>query len=246
MLDSSLGFSLFVSIIITGIIYFVNRDKYINSDGTIRPQALEEMFDAANESYMHELFHSFQKNRIVKDSDSLPRAKGFDNTFDNEYLDYRARPEEIESWGIQFAGKKNFMNRDALSKMLDDLVFDVNRNIRPKAKERLQIVKKQIMFGRNRYPCMRGNWGLLKVVININDDEVFKNLFSDFYKLETSGKINDNTLVPFGDCKKFRHYRGRGKIGPWNDKKLNKKLREYLEKIIREEVRILLREKRTP
>ena len=32
MLDSSLGFSLFVSIIITGIIYFVNRDKYINSD----------------------------------------------------------------------------------------------------------------------------------------------------------------------------------------------------------------------
>ena len=93
---------------------------------------------------------------------------------------------------------------------------------------------------------MRGKWGLLKVIININNDEVFKNLFSDFYKLEASGKINDKTLIPFGDCKKFRHYRGRGKTGPWNDKKLNKKLREYLEKIIREEVRILLREKRTP
>ena len=35
MLDSSLGFSLFVSIIITGIIYFVNRDKYINSDNKL-------------------------------------------------------------------------------------------------------------------------------------------------------------------------------------------------------------------
>ena len=215
-------------------------DQYINTDGTIKPQALEEMFDQANETYMHELFHSFQKNEKFKSSKKQPRLDDLDSS---DYAKYRAADQEMQAWAIQFAGRKNYMNRDALTSMWKDMNFNPAGMTQKEIDLRTQILTRQIKFAKDKFPCMRGSWGLWKPVLDLSRDEGLKAKFSDFYKLEANGKINDKTLIPFGDCKKFRHYKGKGKVGGWNDKKLTKQIKEHLERIIKEELEALMQEK---
>tara|TARA_A200000159_G_scaffold69272_1_gene64289 strand:+ start:549 stop:2180 length:1632 start_codon:yes stop_codon:yes gene_type:complete len=213
--------------------------QYINKDGTIKTQALEEMFDQANETYMHEIFHSFQAKNSYGNFEKLPSTKDLNAS---DYAKYRADGDEIEAWAIQFAGRKGYQNRDALMEMWNSLIGlkslpDNELAIRTK------ILTKQIKFARKKFPCMRGAWQIWKPVLDLSGDETLKSLFSDFYKLEADGKIDDKTLIPFGDCKKFRHYKGKGKVGGWNDKKLTKQIKEHLERIIKEELEALMQEK---
>jgi hypothetical protein len=215
--------------------------QYINKDGTIKPQALEEMFDQANETYMHEIFHSFQaKNPSGKFGKLIvPKDSGF-----SDYAKYRADGDEIEAWAVQFVAKKGYQGRDALTPMWNDLMgLKPGELAHDELMLRTNILTKQIKFAREKFPCMRGVWEIWKLILSFSGDETLKSLFSDFYKLEANGKINDKTLIPFGDCKKFRHYKGKGKVGGWNDKKLTKQIKEHLERIIKEELEALMQEK---
>lgn len=218
---------------------FYIPDRLINADGTIKPQALEEMFDQANEAYMHELFHSFQKNEKFKSSKKQSKLDDLDGS---DYAKYRATDDEVQAWAIEFAGRENYMNRDALTSMWDSLSFNPGMTQKELAL-RTQILIRQVKFAIEKFPCMRGSWELWKPILELSRDEGLKAKFSDFYKLEAAGKINNKTLIPFGNCKKFRHFKGRGKVGAWNDKKLNKEIREYLERIIQEELQIILKER---